>query len=376
MALPLVHSHDASHGSESTRDVVLIEWTGVEGDRGWGECATLTGSGYVTETTDEAWHSLVHSIGPRALGKPSPGAIETSPSAPAAAAAMSDARLDAYLRGQGVSLVAHLGGTHGSLQRCAVIAAVGGTPERIAERAVDQARSGASMVKVKIAPGHDREVLAAVIEAVHPLPVAADANGAYETGAQIRWIDELSLAYIEQPFAPALTPAQLGEEAAALRTPVALDESVTSLAALQDLARARAGAIVSIKSLRLGGIEAAVTVGRAAMDMGLSVFVGGMLETGIGRAGGLAVASALSTSPTESASEPMSDQAAASASVLNPSLPTDLGPSSNYFAVDVCEPIECDDEGGIAAPRGVGIGRTPTTELLERFTVSEVLLRR
>ncbi|MGB6056708.1 MAG: enolase C-terminal domain-like protein [Microthrixaceae bacterium] len=381
MALPLVHSHDAFHGSESLRDVILIEWTSLEGVRGWGECSTLTGSGYVTETTDEAWDSLVHIIGPRVLRGDHSDQMEILPGTPAAGAAMRDARLDAYLRGRGASLTTYLGAAHTPLERCAVIAAVGETPERIAERAAAQVRSGAAMVKVKIAPGHDRDVLAAVMDAVHPLPVAADANGAYATAAEIQWIDELDLAYIEQPFPALLTPTQLGEEAARLGTPVALDESVTSLAALRALARERAGAAVSIKAIRLGGIESAVAIGRTAMGLGLSVFVGGMLETGIGRAGALAVASALALSPAQgsvrgSASEPMSESAPDPSPPLAPSLPTDLGPSSNYFAVDVCDPIECDDVGLISAPLGAGIGREPSTEILDRFTVGEVLLSR
>lgn len=352
VAIPLIRAHGAAHGIESLREVILIEWTDNDGSAGWGECSTLSGSGYVTETTDEAWRALVGTIGPRALLEGLSSEVETRSAAPGANAGIRDASLDSFLRGREMSLSSYLGGGHDPLQRCAVIAAVGQSAELIAKRAAEVVEAGALMVKVKIAPGHDLEVLSAVIDAVDPVPVAADANGAYSRGEELWWINELSLAYVEQPFSPMLTPAQLGEAASLVSAPVALDESITSRSDMVMLAEAGAGSIVSIKPLRLGGIESAVDTGRAARELGLEVFVGGMLETGVGRAGALAVASA-----------------------LNGPIPTDLGPSSNYFAVDVCEPIECDRHGLISAPFGVGLGRTPTPELLERFTVSEVQLR-
>ncbi|HTN99488.1 MAG TPA: enolase C-terminal domain-like protein, partial [Microthrixaceae bacterium] len=209
------------------------------------------------------------------------------------------------------------------------------------------------MVKIKIAPGHDREVLSAVVDAVHPVQISADANGAYLELEDLEWLDELSLAFVEQPFSAAHTPAQLGERAAGLNTPVALDESIGSLEDMVRLAEVGAASLVSIKPLRLGGIESSVEIGRAARAAGLEVFVGGMLETGIGRAGALAVASA-----------------------LRGPFPTDLGPSGSYFDVDICEPIETDAAGRISAPQGVGLGRTPSPDLLERFTTEEIHLRR
>lgn len=133
VAIPLIQIHGASHGTESLREVVLIEWTAESGVVGWGECSTLSGSGYATETTDEAWHSLVEVLGPDALTTRQAGSAQSLDHT-GAAAALRDARLDAGLCEQGVSLAAHLGGTYESMPRCAVIAAVGESPQVIARR--------------------------------------------------------------------------------------------------------------------------------------------------------------------------------------------------------------------------------------------------
>ncbi len=352
VALPLLNAHRAAHGTESLREVILIEVTNARGVAGWGECSTLSDPGYATETTALAWRGLVDTIGPGSLRASSPVQIPRCADLPAAGAAMRDAFLDAELCHQGLPLVAYLGGTARPLQRCGVIASVGDGAGQIARRATDMSATGAAMVKVKISPGNDREILDSVISAVDPLPVAADANGSYRDPSELSWLDDLGLAYIEQPFPPTLTASRAGEFAGALKTPVALDESITSLEDLVAAADAGAAAIVSIKPQRMGGIEAAVAAGRLASQLGLRVFVGGMLETGIGRAGALAVASSLDCG-----------------------LPTDLGPSGNYFAVDVCEPIVCDNNGRITVPAGVGLGRSPSVGVVDRFLVDEVVLR-
>lgn len=266
---------------------------------------------------------------------------------------MTDAFLDLWLRRQGISLTTHLGGEIKPLERCGVVAGVGLDNEQLIARAVAVAAGGVSMIKLKITPSHDRAVVADVIDAVNPLPVAADANGSFADPEQLRWVDELGLAYIEQPFPAGSTAEQLGDWAAQLATPVALDESITKPGDVAEMAATGAARIVSLKPLRTGGIEAAVAAGREAADAGLGVFVGGMLETGIGRAGALAVASCFERT-----------------------LPTDLGPSSSYFNVDVCDPIECDADGKISAPSGPGLGRTPRPDVLEQVVVDKVLLRR
>ena len=347
--VPLRSSHRSATGVDEVRDSVLVGWTRPDGVEGWGECPTLQAPGYVTETTDRAWAGLVTELGPAAVA----GRSTFVSGLIAASSALADAALDARLRAEGCSLVDHLGGVRRPLPRCVVLAGVGDTPDRLAERAVDAASTGAAMVKVKVSPRHDVDVVRAVMDAVPGLPVAADANGSYATVDELTAMDQLGLAYLEQPLPAGSTWDELARAAGVLVTPIALDESLTSPDAVQSAVRAGAADVVSVKPARLGGVMAAVAAVGAAAAAGVPAFVGGMFELGIGRA----AAAALATLP-------------------GCSLPTDLGPSGAYVETDVCDPVLIDDDGRLLVPDGDGSGRSPDPEVLARFTVDEVVLGR
>jgi len=347
--VPLVRAHRSAHGAELVRDVVLVEWTRHDGVIGWGECPTLSTSGYVTGTTEQAWQALVETLAPAALTGGSPivaGAM-------AAVGALSDARLDAALRARGTSLGEHVGATRAALPRCAVLADVGGDLDVLGERACSEVRGGARMLKVKIEPGADLEPLRAVRAVVGDVPIAADANGSYSEPEQLGDVDAAGLVYLEQPFAAGVPWADLAELHGRLRTPVALDESLTSPDAVRSALAAGAVGVVSVKPARLGGVMAAAAVVRLAASAGRAAFVGGMLELGVGRAG-----------------------AAAVAAMPGCSLPTDLGPSDRYVEEDVCDPIVVDTNGDLVVPDGPGSGRRPVAVRLAAVTVDEVVLGR
>jgi O-succinylbenzoate synthase len=345
----MVHEHRSAHGTEHERDVILVEWTRDDGVIGWGECPTLTVHGYATESTDRAWTALGAELGPAALE----GRMPLVAGVVAATAALADARLDADLRARSSSLGEHLGATRTALARTVVLAAVGDDPEALVERARAAIDAGAELVKVKIAPGHDVVPLGHLRHALPGAALAADANGSYGHPDELAAVDALGLRYLEQPFPASSTWDELARQQGELTTPVALDESLVSLDALRSALLAGAAAVVSVKPARLGGIEAAGRAVEMAAEAGSDVFVGGMLELGIGRAG-----------------------AAAVAALPGITLPTDLGPSSAYVEADVCEPIVCDDAGRLIVPGGVGNGRVPDEARLDRFGVGEVVLSR
>lgn len=347
--VPLLRVHRSAHGEEQVRDVVLVEWTTADGAVGWGECPTLSDGGYVTGTTEQAWQALVTQLAPAALG--GGGAIVAG--AMAAAGALADARLDAALRARGVALSGHLGATRRALPRCVVLADVGGDLDELGRRAAAAVAGGADLLKVKVTPGCDVEPVAAVRRCAGAVPVAADANGSYPDPSAASDIDGLGLAYLEQPFAPGAPWDELAASQAGLRTPVALDESLTSPDAVRSAVLAGALDVVSVKPARLGGIEAAAAVVRLAEQASVPCFVGGMLELGVGRAGSAAVAA-----------------------LSGCSLPTDLGPSDAYVAQDICEPIGLDGIGRLRVPIGTGSGRTPDPARLSEVTVDEVVLGR
>jgi len=315
--LPLVNAHVAAHGTEAVREVILVEWRRHDLVSGWGECPTLSEPGYSGETTDVAWAGLT---GRGRLG-------------PMAAGALADARLDAWLRAEGRSLADHLGARVTAVPTCHVIGLDRSIPP------------GESMIKLKVTPDHiDR--LVETRAAWPSRPMAADANGSFRSPHELtRWLDDLGLEYLEQPFAAKNLAAH-----AALRvqvcTPIALDESVGSAGDLHAALDAGAIQVLSIKPARLGGVEAAATLLAQAADHGLETFVGGMLETGIGRATSVALAACEGVTH-----------------------PTDLGPSSRYFDQDVCDPIELRD-GRLPLPNGPGIGRVPDPDRLTELTVA------
>lgn len=346
VAAPLRWHHVAAHGLEAERRVVLVEWTAVDGSVGWGECPTLSEPGYVTETTAEAWAALRIRLVPALLA----GRRPETDGCPAAAAALVDAALDAELRGRGTSLRSHLGGTRRSVRWTAVIAALDATPDVVAARAASAVDEGASMVKVKIRPGSDVDLLRTVIDTVGAVPVAADANGSYTSPEQLAVVDQLGLAYLEQPVSHVHPWEHLAGVCSALSTPVALDESLRRPSDLDRALETRAADVVSIKPSRMGGLAAAAVAARRATTAGLGVFVGGMLELGVGRAGALAVASLEACD-----------------------LPTDVGPADRYVDPDVTAPLGTTVDGTMAVPDGPGIGVEPTAPALESMTVEEVV---
>ena len=363
--LPLLHQHSAAHGTEQIRDVILVSWQLSDGTVGWGECPTLSSDGYVTESTQRAWVGLTTQLGPVVLRSGLATATSSAVSAGliASAAALADASLDARLRSEGRSLLEELLSLSSSpptgerpiakqaLSRCVVIADLGASPRKLAELASEAAEGGAAMVKIKIAPGHDVEGLLAVRAAIGDLPLAADANGSYAGLSEILAVDALGLDFLEQPFPAGLPWEELARLRSSMRTPLALDESLSSIEAVKSAVLAEAVDVVSVKPARLGGMRAAALAVETASSAGLGVFVGGMLELGIGRAG-----------------------AAAVAALPGCNLPTDLGPSQQYVETDICDPINVNPAGELILPMGPGNGRVPREEQLQQFCVDEVLL--
>lgn len=341
VAVPLRQEFRAAHGTEVVRDVVLVRAEGADGVEGWGECPTLTGFGYVGEDTDSAWAALTHHLVPAVLR-----GDEIDPTNHLMAwGGLNDALDDLVLRRAGTPRAGERAGA------LVPIGAVIGRHDTIADTVAavaDAVHVGSQLVKLKIEPGWDVAVLRAVRGEWPDVPLAADANGSFTLDdlPTLLAVDALGLTYLEQPLA-ADDLEGLAELVDALETPVALDESVRSA---EDLAVAVAlGAvdIVNIKPARVGGYASAFALGMSLSDAGIGAFVGGMLETGVGRAGALALA----------AQDPFV-------------LPADLGPSSRYFADDVTAPIEMPEPGFLAVPDGPGIGVAPRPQRLAELTIA------
>jgi O-succinylbenzoate synthase len=332
--LPLRTAFRSAHGTESVRDAVLVRFSRDDGVEGWGECGAATAPTYWYEYAEGAWTVLRDELVPRFLcGRD----LDEITGHPMAKAALRMARLDADLRSDGRSLADHLGAT-----RDAVPAGVAvGLDEDVAA-AVD---AGYRWVKLKIEPGAEERVARA--RADHPrLGLFADANGSYgrEDLDRLRRLDDLLLTAIEQPL-PSDDIEGLADVSRALRTPVCLDESAISpglVAAALDLG---AGAAVSVKLARLGGIDAAVAVHDLCVSRGVAARVGGLLETGIGRAAAVALAA-----------------------LPGFTMAPDLSASDRYWETDLTDPIVLVD-GHLSVPKGPGIGAEVHVDVVDRFTV-------
>ncbi|MCP4436821.1 MAG: hypothetical protein GY812_15165 [Actinomycetia bacterium] len=349
----LLSAHRSANSSQQWRDSILIAVLDADGSVGHSECPTLSGGGYVTESSDAAWTALTGELAAACLADRMPAGY----AAPAASAALADALLDLRLGREGISLVAHLAASAGTTPNAltdwtAVLAAPDESPGWLAEQAAAAVGAGASMVKLKVS-GPDR--IAASVQAVRSavgVPVAIDANGSLDV-AELGAVDSLELAYVEQPLAPGTPWGEMAVAAGSIGTPVALDESLVSLDAVADAIGAGAMRVASIKPARIGGVAAAGAAVSLCAARGVDCFVGGMFELGIGRAAALAVAA-----------------------LPGCTLPTDLGPSNRYVAAEVCEPLETSAAGRMIVPDGAGIGRTPDESFMSAHLVDRVTVGR
>ncbi len=342
--IPLLVEHRAAHGSEPVRDVVLVRVELADGATGWGECSALAHPTYTEEYTAGAFALLRDELVPTLLGHGGGPVVGH----PMATSAVIGAHTDAVLRRTGSNLASRLGSRHGRPAEAVPTAAVVGLAAdaaEVVERVAALVDHGTALVKLKVTPRPAHLDHVRAVRSTWPdLPLAVDANGTLDhRSAAI--LDEAGLVYVEQP-APAddlLASAAVAER---LSCPVAIDESATSIPAVATALAVGAATVVNVKPARLGGVHAAADLARVVVDAGGAAFVGGMLETGVGRATALALASL-----------PLF------------ALPTDLGPSDRYFADDVAGPLVADDNGRLVVPTAPGIGVEPDTGLLERFAV-------
>lgn len=345
--LRLVEPLRTSDGVHESRNATLIELTDSAGNVGWGENVAPEGVAYVGESAAKSVATMTELLAPLLAGRD----IDVFEMLPDtwwgigghlfAKHALESAVWDLYARSQNTSLRDILGGTRNSIAP-GVVVGIADTIDSTVEEVQRRIAQGYGRVKVKIAPGRDVEVLRAIRDACgDALVLQADANAAYSRNdiEHLCALDEFNLQFIEQPFVAEDVPSHV-LLAKRSTTPVCLDESVCTVDELMTAIEMKACSVVNIKPSRVGGIGAAVQMHHIVKSHEIDAWVGGMLESGIGRASCLALAS-----------------------LPGFTLTPDLSASSRYFATDLTEPFEMVN-GEIAVPTGVGIGVTPTEAVL------------
>src|SRR4051794_2626549 len=298
--MPLVAPFRTSFGTETTRDILLVHvlCDGPRGEvEGWGEGVAMSHPLYSSEYVDAAADVMRRFLVPALVAS---GPVEAHRVADVLApfkghrmakAALEMALLDAELRGEGRSFGRELGAVHDRVP-CGVSVGIMDSIPELLDAVEGYLAEGYLRIKLKIEPGWDVEPVRAVRERFgDDVLLQVDANTAYRLSdaRHLARLDPFGLLLIEQPL-PEDDVRGHAELARQLRTPVCLDESITSARAAADAIALGACSIVNIKAGRVGGYLEARRVHDVCAANGVPVWCGGMLETGIGRAANVALA--------------------------------------------------------------------------------------
>lgn len=357
LSMPLVAPFETSFGREMNRQCVIVQ-IHSGGFVGYGECVATRDPGYSYETTGTSMHILKDFIAPLILGKDLKDALDFQEKVIGirghhlAKAGVEMAIWDLLGKQAGKPLREMLGGAREKVE-VGVSIGIQESAQSLARSAADFVKQGYARVKIKIKPGRDVEDTFAVRREFPNLRLQVDANSAYSMNdaEHLKPLDDLTLLLIEQPlFEDDIWDHQKFQ--AQFNTPICLDESIVSPRHARYAIEMKACKIINIKAGRLGGLSQALQTHDICEQNNIPVWCGGMLETGIGRASNLALAS-----------------------LPNFILPGDVSASDRYYARDIThERFVLNSDSTIDVPRGAGLGVTIDEEALQSFSLAQVKL--
>ena len=332
----------------------------ADGLTGHGECVADTDPFYLPETLGTALHVLRDFLAPLAFAAELRAPRDAAPALARvrghemAKAGLEMAVWDLFARREGVPLYTLLGGRGGSVA-AGVSVGLQADVETLVDAVAREVSAGYRRIKIKIKPGKDLALVAAVRARFPTLPLMADANSAYTLADAplFQELDAHGLMMVEQPLAwdDIVDHAALQRQ---IRTPVCLDESIRSAADARKALLLGACRIVNVKAGRVGGFAASVAIHDLCRGRGVPVWCGGMLESGIGRLANVH----LQTLPGFT-------------------LPGDTSASARYFAEDLIDPpVTVSPDGLITVPEGPGLGHEIVWPRVEKATVAREEWRR
>ena len=364
--LPLVTPFRSAGGEVAERRVLLLAMEDAAGITAWSECVAEARPSYSPDTVDTCWLAIEQWLAPRLLGRSfaTPAEVDATLRRGIRGHRMARAALEmgawaVAAEQAGVPLAALLA------RSCAVPAAsrqfvetgvalgMQGSTDALVARAREAIAEGYRRVKIKIEPGQDVAPVRALREALGPAAVlTVDANCSYSLDdpahlAALEALDAFDLSMIEQPLGDedVVRHALLQRR---LRTPICLDESITGVARVDDMLSSGSGRVVNLKPGRVGGLAESVAIHDLCAARGARLWCGGMLETGIGRAYNVALASLPGFTDAG-----------------------DLSPSARYWARDVVRPEwTMDATGRVRVPLDrAGLGVAVDVDLIDGLTV-------
>jgi len=354
LKMPMKAPFTTSFGTVNDKELLLLEVKDAAGTIGWGETVAFVAPWYTEETLQTTWHMLEDFLMPALCHKEIAHPDEVSALfAPIrrncmAKASIEGAVWDIYAQQTNRSLAHALGGNKESID-VGISLGIQSSTEKLLELIKCYVEKGYKRVKVKIKPGYDVEVIRAIRDVFPDLPLMADANSAYtlQDIEVLQQLDEFNLLMIEQPLAvdDIIDHAKLQKQ---LKTPICLDESITSLADARKAIELGSCGVINIKIGRVGGLTEAKKIHDYCQKHNVPVWCGGMLEAGIGRAHNIALTT-----------------------LANFVLPGDTAGSSHYWYEDIVTPEIVVEDGQISVPQSVGIGYKPNMEVINKLTISK-----
>jgi o-succinylbenzoate synthase len=348
----LVSPFVTSMGVEYDEEHIIVRVDG-EGVTGWGESVAEGTPFYSYETVPTAWHILKDFLIPSILGKDLSGIPEAIAlyekvrGHMMAKAGLEAALWDAFAKSQNRSLSKMLGGTRSKVD-VGVSIGIQDSEQLLIKKVEGYLAEGYKRIKIKIAPGNDIQFVAALRKEFPNLLLQVDANSAYTLDdiELLKKLDAYNLQLIEQPlgYEDIYDHSKLQRE---LKTPICLDESIHSLDDTRAAIELKSCRIINIKPGRVGGFTESKAIHDYCQVMHIPVWHGGMLESGIGRAGNVALAS-----------------------LPNFTLPGDISASKRYYKEDIVEPeFVVNPDGTMDVPVKPGIGVEVNMPMLEKVTV-------
>jgi len=358
LELPYVHFFETSFGREEGRSFIIVK-AYAEGICGYGEVVAEAAPLYSGETTETSWHILRDYLIPLVFEKSITNPEDFYREAkrfrgnPMAKAGLELALWDFKAKKEGLPLWKIYGGTKEEIPS-GVSVGIENTIPDLLDRIQSYLDEGYRRVKIKIKPGWDVHTCQEVRKRFPDTPLQADANGAYSLDNReiLKKLDEYNLLMLEQPFPPydLWDHSQLQKE---MKTPLCLDESILSATSARQAIEMRSCRIINIKVGRVGGVVEARKIHDFCQEKDVPVWCGGMLESGIGRAHNLHIAS-----------------------LPNFKFPNDLSASSRYYAQDLIEPpIELTSRGTIKVPDAPGIGVFPVEKRIRKATLRHEIFK-
>ena len=359
ISMPLVSPFGTSFGVQQQRDALILALH-AEGLTGWGECVATNDPGYSYETAVTAWHILSDFLIPAVLGKTLdepeqlPAWLSKVRGHPLAKAALEQAAWDITAQRDGLSFAQKLAQPYPEGPRARVRVGVSvGTQPSIAQTMdviADYLDKGYGRIKLKIKPGWDVKLAWQARHTFPNVPIMLDANSAYtlDDAVIFQAMDELNLLMIEQPlgYEDIYDHSKLRPQ---IKSPLCLDESIHSADHARLAIALQACDIINVKPTRVSGWAEARNIHDLGVANGLGLWVGGMLETGVGRAAQLALAS-----------------------LPGFSLPGDISATSRYYEHDIATAFFLNEEDStITVPTGPGLGIELDMDRLKDVTLRQ-----